>query len=184
VLVNGIRKVAANGTGTWQPRDTKELATLRDLVQSTIGFDPKRGDVITIRSLPFEALPQPKGAPKASLISSLGLDPMTMAKLALMGILALLLGLFVLRPILAGSRGHALAELPPPALDGEIDSGAFELQGLPVVSPDTGTAADGGAGEHPPEADPVARLRKLIAERQDETVDILRSWMEEGEKTA
>ena len=29
--------------------------------------------------------------------------------------------------------------------------------------------------------DPVLRLRRLIEEREDETVEILRSWMEEDE---
>jgi flagellar M-ring protein FliF len=32
--------------------------------------------------------------------------------------------------------------------------------------------------------DPVDRLRALIADRQDETVEILRSWMEDKEERA
>ena len=36
------------------------------------------------------------------------------------------------------------------------------------------------APEAPP--DPVDRLRRLIEEREEETVEILRSWMEEDEE--
>lgn len=31
--------------------------------------------------------------------------------------------------------------------------------------------------------DPVARIKRLIEERQSETVEILRSWMDEKEET-
>jgi len=34
------------------------------------------------------------------------------------------------------------------------------------------------------ETDPVARLRRLIEERQSESLEILRSWMEHDEETA
>jgi flagellar M-ring protein FliF len=35
-------------------------------------------------------------------------------------------------------------------------------------------------GEDP--TDPIARLRRLIAERQTESVEILRGWMEQNEE--
>jgi flagellar M-ring protein FliF len=34
------------------------------------------------------------------------------------------------------------------------------------------------------EVDPVTRLKRLIEEREEETVDILRSWMDEDEEDA
>jgi flagellar M-ring protein FliF len=41
----------------------------------------------------------------------------------------------------------------------------------------------GDFGSDPDSVDPVARLKKLISERQDESVEILRSWMEDqGER--
>ena len=44
--------------------------------------------------------------------------------------------------------------------------------------PDFGGFGDlGDAGE-----DPVARLRALIADRREETLEILRNWMEEPEE--
>ena len=37
--------------------------------------------------------------------------------------------------------------------------------------------------EAEPPSDPVERLRRLISERQAESVEILRSWMDEREET-
>ncbi len=45
-----------------------------------------------------------------------------------------------------------------------------------------GTQGEGQVVE--PAADPVQRLRNLISERQTETVEILRGWMEEDEEAA
>ena len=44
---------------------------------------------------------------------------------------------------------------------------------MPVVSRPEGA----------PPRDPVERLRQLISERQAESVEILRSWMDEREET-
>ena len=40
---------------------------------------------------------------------------------------------------------------------------------------------DGGGGT---EDDPVAKLQALIEDRRDETMEILRSWLEEDEERA
>jgi flagellar M-ring protein FliF len=43
---------------------------------------------------------------------------------------------------------------------------------------------DGAESASDEDGDPVKRLRKLISERQAETTEILRSWMEDrGERT-
>jgi flagellar M-ring protein FliF len=61
---------------------------------------------------------------------------------------------------------------PRPVLNGEIDDGS----GLPPL-----TVNASRTGEQTPQ-DPVARLRQLITERQAESVEILRSWMDEREE--
>jgi flagellar M-ring protein FliF len=47
---------------------------------------------------------------------------------------------------------------------------------VPAVSATTGPEAEAAL------PDPVERLRRLIEEREEETVEILRSWMEEDEE--
>lgn len=205
VLVDALP--AADG-GAAAPRGEEELAALHDLVASAVGFDPARGDVITIRSLPFEPAAAAGDAAAPGLLE--GLDATALAQLGILALVALVLGLFVLRPILAGgtragglrglsapapARGlPALAGAGPgaasaagPVLTGEIDDGAppaalASLRAAPASAAAAGRAEAPAAADDPAAADPVARLRRLIAERQAETVEILRGWMEEREE--
>ena len=203
VLVDGLRGTDAAGAPTWEPRPDDELAALRDLVAAAVGYDAARGDEITLRSMQFAdpvVAGTAAGAPAWAMF-----DAMTLVQVGVLALVALLLGLFVVRPILApraparvlpppgpaplglaAPAGAAAAAGTGPALDGEIDDGpappvarfaGFDAGGLPVLP---GPEPDAPTPEQP---DPVERLRRLIAERQAETVEILRGWMDErGEK--
>lgn len=191
VLVDGTTITAADGTVTREPRSEEELATLRDLVAAAVGFDEARGDVLTLKSLEFQALPVAAGTEATtSLLPALGpVDTMSAIRIAALGLVALILGLFVLRPILV-SAGRITA-LPPPnaplalpggtsaaseALTGEIDDG-YGLPDLPMVD----FMATAGPAE---QEDPATRLRRLIGERQAESIEILRGWLEPEEERA
>ncbi|MFN4130018.1 MAG: flagellar basal-body MS-ring/collar protein FliF [Paracoccaceae bacterium] len=191
VLVDGEQGVSADGSRTWQPRSESELADLRELVSSAAGLDEARGDVLTLKSLEFQPSPTEGVLAEAGLLSQFGpVDVMSVIQLLVLSVVSLVLGLFVLRPLitqraatagLAASAGGALS-LPgpaeggmPSALTGEISDG-FELPALPMVDFDD----SGMFGA--PASDPVARLRRLIGERQNESVEILRSWMEKEEE--
>ena len=51
------RRQGADGKDAWAPRPPEEMETLRQLVQSAIGFDAARGDTVTIESLEFTPPP-------------------------------------------------------------------------------------------------------------------------------
>lgn len=210
VLVDGIRTVdPATGETTWTARPDQELETMRELVSSAIGFDEARGDTITLRSLEFEATQTELESTSPSLMQTLNIDAMSLIQLAVLALVALALGLFVIRPIL--SRPGEASQVPalPPAtsgamsndedadapfmadmgmgmgtaLTGEIDDGPGPMPGAAIVSEDA-MLANFGDGGMMADADPVDRLRQLIEERKDETVEVLRSWMEDKEETA
>lgn len=176
VLVDGLR----TPDGAWTPRGDQELADLRELVASAVGFDEARGDVITIKSMEFEPAAGGEAAEGPGLLSRL--DPMALIQLGVIAAVVLLLGLFVLRPLLNSARAAPAAPplaLPPvaeggprPVLTGEIDDGS----GLPPLTVSASRTSDAAS------QDPVARLRALISERQAESVEILRSWMDEREE--
>lgn len=181
VLVDGVTSVDAAGASTTEPRSDDELTALRDLVAAAVGFDADRGDVITLKSMSFEPVVPVQTEAGSSLLA--GLDIMSIAQLAVLAVVSLVLGLFVVRPILS-SRGQRPTELEAPAvrglppekaeaLTGEIDDGDYIPANLSVVSDRDAAAAA---------ADPVARLRQMISERQEETVEILRGWMEDSEE--
>lgn len=189
VLVDGQQVVATDGTITWTARTDEELGALRELVASAVGLDETRGDVLTLKSLEFEAIAETGTLAEASMLAAFApINIMSAIQIAALAIVSLILGLFVLRPILTaqarsvpqlGLQSSPLA-LPgstataPRVLSGEIDDGT----GLPPFSVN---AADGTTGLP---NDPVARLRRLIEERQVESVEILRGWMEAEEEKA
>lgn len=203
VLVDGIRGVDESGAPTWQTRSEEEISALRDLVASAVGYDESRGDTITIKSMEFEPLATEGSDAAGGMLSNLNIDAMALVRLATLAIVSLVLGLFVLRPIFSGQgqSARAVGSIAPPepgvaseqsaaagdlpALTGEIDDGTSLPGGeLPVVSDlEFGHAIDDlpAVGSQ----DPVQRLRALIEERQAETVEILRGWMEDDkEETA
>ena len=191
VLVDGIEATDAAGTTSWTPRTDEELSALRELVASAVGFDEARGDVITIRSMAFEPVAELGTSATGGMFSG-RVDVMQLAQVAVLALVALVLGLFVMRPILTRPMPQ-VAGLPAPegmpqgpALTGEIaDDGPASDPAMTVVSDfDMGDlqmpmAMGSGFGEDELSDDPVARLKRLIESRQTETVEILRSWMED-----
>jgi flagellar M-ring protein FliF len=186
VLVDGVQTADASGQIQWQPRPDDELAALRDLVAASVGFDETRGDVITIKSMAFEPVTAAGTEATASLLGAFPINVMSLVQLAVLAVVSLVLGLFVLRPILT-SRPARAAALPPPArqqgqaLNGVIEDDEFNPKDLAVVNRMTrnGETAEASQNEL---TDPVARLRRLISERQDESVEILRGWMDDAEE--
>jgi len=199
VLVNGTVTTNADGTEVFTPRPEEEMTALRELVASAVGFDEDRGDVITLKTMQFEtALPSGTNA-EPSFFSGLGLDLMSIIQAAVLGLVALVLGLFVVRPVLMKPSSQPAALSPPdnsdaatgddPArvLTGEIDDGRGDAAAMPLVTgPDSTTETEEAGvpalsrnGE-----DPAERLRNLIGERQQETVEILRNWLEGEEENA
>lgn len=186
VLVDGITAPGADGAPVWSPRPDDELAALRDLVASAVGLDERRGDVLTLRSLPFEAVPAAGTEALAAGLPWFGpIDPMGALQIGALALVVLVLGLFVLRPLLAARATPPLAE-PPLALPA-ADPAA---EGVPRLLTGEIDPADGGryalhdtADEDVPE-DPVERLRRLIEARRSESIEILRGWMEDSDEQA
>ncbi|WP_112310267.1 flagellar basal-body MS-ring/collar protein FliF [Pseudogemmobacter bohemicus] len=182
VLIDGQTVTAQDGTQSWQPRSDSEISALRELVAAAAGIDESRGDSLTLKSLEFQPLTAEGTEATTGFLAGFGpLDTMTLIQIAALTVVALILMLFVLRPILASGRAAALPAPPLPlqlpgldtsgapdtVLNGEIDSG-FSLPDLPMV--------DFSGGDQLQE-DPVERLQRLIRERQAESIEILRGWL-------
>ena len=189
VLVDGQMVAAADGSQTWEPRSESELDALRELVMAAAGIDESRGDSLTLKSLEFQPLVSQGTEASTGLLAAFGpLDTMSLIQIAALTIVALILALFVLRPLLASARANALPAPPSPlqlpgldmsgggspVLNGEIDNG-FSLPDLPLV--------DFSGGDEVQE-DPAERLQRLIRERQAESIEILRGWLGPEEERA
>lgn len=201
VLVNGSEATDANGATTIIPREEAELSALRELVSSAVGFDEGRGDVITIKSMSLQAI-EPQGtAATSSIFDGIHIDVMSAIQMAVLAIVTLILGLFVVRPVLSGNGGPRVDEtLALPDAEGGLGDDGDALPGLADMGggdssdfgglPQLGGMGDGGFPELPAMGqamggdDPVDRLRNLIGERQEETVQILQGWLEDKEEAA
>lgn len=208
VLVNGVSSVDANGLETIVPRSEEELSMLGDLVRTAIGYDEARGDQVTIRSMAFEVLSDTAvEATSSGAFANLDLTQIVQFALLAAVVAALVFG--VLRPALmasASSGALQMATQQPTSLPdfersdaagptGEMPPSSGAADGLPdlaslgggLPSLDATPSWDGeiiGAADAPGDSDddPVERLRRLIQEREAETVEILRSWMEEEDE--
>jgi len=218
VLINGTTSTTATGETQFEPRPEEELAALRELISAAVGFDESRGDVITLKSMELPSI-EPQGTEAtASFMDNLYFDTMGIIQVAALALVSLILGLFVVRPILASSGSGDSAALPAlssPDPMGDLPGGLPELPAMNtapnmgdfMMNPDLGSniALDGeieneagqfdslggmgglpalGGGMGGGGDNPVDRLREMIGERQEETVQILRGWLEENEERA
>ncbi len=198
VLVNGTVAPDETGTPIFQPRPQDELDALSELVSSAVGAQSERGDVVTIKTMQFDT-PNSEGTlVTPGLFDRFDLDVMSLVQALVLALVVLILGLFVLRPILArpalpapgrqgapalpddAAQAQGLAETAP--LTGEIEDGDFDPTGLSVISDETRSGTLQERFTDPSDQDPVVRLRNLIGQRQEESVEILRNWLEGEEE--
>jgi flagellar M-ring protein FliF len=157
VLVDN--KPAANGRGAGTPLAEQELKSLTELVKQSVGFDEMRGDTISVLNSAF----QPAAAVQNPPAPSFWERPQfwTIARQALGAVLVLLLGWFVLRPMMAVlTRPQPIAAAPAaveyaaqmyPAMVGG------RPMGLPVSYDDRMAAARSVAGQDPRQVAQVVR---------------------------
>ncbi|PRY24415.1 flagellar M-ring protein FliF [Aliiruegeria haliotis] len=192
VLVNGAEEIGADGETTIVPRSEEELGALQELVGAAIGLDETRGDQITIKSMEFRAFETSASIPVSSIANRL--DPMAIIQVGILAVVVLILGLFVVRPILNRPKPQNVLEISPPETGAETSPGPTGDVAEPGALPPLNVAGDmsGGMAKDldllpslPMQSDdPVARLRQMIEERQSETVEVLRSWMEDDKEKA
>ncbi|MEJ8562614.1 flagellar basal-body MS-ring/collar protein FliF [Yoonia sp. GPGPB17] len=175
VLVNDLVETAVDGTTTTTPRTEIELAALEELVASAVGLDPDRGDVLTLRSMPFEPF-EPIGTAVTGPTATLPLDMMQLIQIGVLAAVALILGLFVVRPILTSGNGGSATlsieehadpvDVSPPMAMAMDDNALGDFMDTDLLGMDGGD-------------DPVARLKRIIADREPETIQVLQNWIEE-----
>lgn len=201
VLLNGVVEVGADGVATTVARVAPEMEALQALVETAIGFNAERGDAVTIESMAFDERIQDELTP-LGFADRVSLDLGRVLQTVVLAAAALFIAFGLLRPLL---RREAVA-LPPvepetdtasfKSLPPDMASGLPELPSMPMGGfPEIagGTEGVGELGQLPAlpdfssdgsdaSADPVVRLRRMIEEREEETVEILRSWMEDDDE--
>ena len=167
VLVDGITAPGPDGEPVWSPRPAEELASLRTLVEGAMGYDPARGDSISLETLEFPAAPA-AGVAAVPTPWFTGGTVLGLIQTLVLGLVVLALGLFVVRPLL----------MRRPALEGHEGIGeTIDLTPDEMDEAETdGQPQHGAAAAR--DADKIRNLRSLVQERRDESGDVLRRWIE------
>jgi flagellar M-ring protein FliF len=189
VLVDGIRGVK-DGTKTYTPRSKEELDQLASLVRSAIGFDQKRGDSVEVVNMPFasvEDLPPP--IEELNLFGLGKQDLFRIAEMLVLGIVALLVLLLVVRPLLSRALAPRAPAVPgsTPQLSDGSGHGNLALAG-PVGSELTALSSDVPRNnieamidiarvEGQVKASSLKKIGEIVDKHPEEAVAIVRSWL-------
>jgi flagellar M-ring protein FliF len=179
---------------TYAPRSADDMKQIEQLVKSSIGFDEKRGDQVTVTNLRFSEPDVELAIPEEEALLGLGKGDMwKIAQFAGMGILALLMIFLVLRPLVkafttAPQMSRSLASLPGgAAMAGALPSGAqAALPGqpaaaLPAPSPElAGAMIDIAQIEGQVKESSVRKVGEIIGKHPDEATAIMRQWLHEA----
>ena len=175
VLVDGVTSEAPDGTQVWAERTDEELTALRELVKSAIGFDEARGDVVTIESMEFSAPIETGSIAQAGMFDFLAVNAMSLIQMLFMGVVALVLGLFVLKPLLTVREPEGIAQLEPVGpedLAADID---VSPNGEIEINPEAAAMVVADASPN------VERLREVITDRASDSTRILEDWLTPAE---
>ena len=182
VMVDGLRQPGANGAAAWAPRPQEELDALRALVESAVGFDAGRGDVITIQSLEFTRPAELGVTVGSGATGFFERNAMGLVQLGVLSAVALAIAFFVLRPMLLRPAPEAAPALPPADLGaegeaaGDVIDGAAEEVELALAAAEE-VVDTGGA-----ELQRLEHLRGLVAERPGDAAGLLASWLDRDEE--
>lgn len=168
VMVNDIKTAGKNGKPHWTRRSAAELASIEKLVETAIGYDKSRGDVVDVQSMPFAAKPN-QTTPHRSMLARLAGSSLLIPVLHILftGLVGLVALLVVFRPLVKRLTGA----------------------GAPVLQANEGRAealADASAGDTPALVGPTgpsgaSQAIAQFAERDpDAALAILRDWLAES----
>ncbi|NIA69482.1 flagellar M-ring protein FliF [Pelagibius litoralis] len=207
VMVNGKTTVDAEGQTTYEARPEEEIEKIKALVRSAVGFDEARGDTIDVVEMPFVQLDGSDGTIDTQFLGLSKSDFMRAAELLVLGVVAILVLLLVVRPLLGrllevdetdGAEG-ALAQLSgdpaQAALTGPDGQPVPRLAGDPATAVATRVDADGNVVEQHNiaseidqmidlnqvegrvRASSVRKIAEIIEKHPEEAVGIIRSWL-------
>ena len=194
VLVDGSYAKNDKGDVVYQPRSKEELDRIAALVRTAIGFDQKRGDQIEVVNLRFaEAPAAPIQETPSGFFSFLQFtkdDIMRGIELLVMGVLALIVVLFVVRPLVRRiltpdePRAALTAAVAPgaPAIAGQAAAPALaEAPPIQVAPSQASRLADIAQVQGQVHAQSMQKIGELAERNPHETVAIVRQWLQDAQ---
>jgi flagellar M-ring protein FliF len=191
VLVDGTYTDGPNKTRIYQPRSAEEMQSMTKLVQSAVGFNAERGDKVDVINLRFTQGDEPIEEPARPLFGLTKNDYMKIAELVVMGVVAILILLMVVRPLMK----RVLESLPDAIANSKnLISESLAAAQNTVMLPSGGNGGIAGALGAPAGMTPesqidlaqvegrvrestVKKVGEIVDKHPEEAVNIIRNWM-------
>jgi len=187
VVVDGSGDTAAS----YKPRTPEEMSKITALVKSAMGFDAARGDLVQVTNMQFARIEDASGTPAPKPL--LGLDSAYWFKIieaAIMCVTALLIGLFVARPLInrmfaaqvAAAGGGTVAltnaspvagSLPAPAAAGAAPAADGSAPALPAPN----GAIDISRIDGQVRESSIKKVGEVVTAHPEEALAIIRTWL-------
>jgi flagellar M-ring protein FliF len=182
--------VVVDGAGDdagYKPRSAADMAQITSLVKSAMGFDQTRGDQLQVTNMKFARVEAGDATPAPKPL--LGLDSAYWFKIieaSIMCVTALLIGLFVARPLIARMFAPNGASAPLHLAGSAPIAGA-----LPAPSAGGGAAASEGNAQLPSPSSSIdisriegqvressiKKIGEVVEAHPEEALAIIRTWL-------
>lgn len=198
VAVDGLTAAGTEGKpGAYTPRSAEEMQRIEQLVRTAVGFNADRGDQVTVVNVRFPTAEAEGGVEAANPLMGFDKnDIMRAVELGILALVAILMIIFVVRPLLkppAGGRGlPALAGVggvPVTRLATTADGQPLQVTvdpatGQPLALPgpnELEQRIDIARVEGQVKASSVKRVSEFVENHPEESVSLLRSWLHESQ---
>jgi flagellar M-ring protein FliF len=188
VVVDGESTTDAAGKVAYKPRSAKEMAQIEALVKSAIGFDAKRGDQVQVTNMEFARLDTGPVAPEEEpLLGFQAADWIKIIKVAILSLTALLIGFFVMRPLISRMfspasemAAHVGAFTPAQIAAGEASAHAAQAAaGAAALPPPKENMIDVSRIDGQVRESSIKKVGEVVQAHPDEALSILRTWLHE-----
>jgi flagellar M-ring protein FliF len=172
----------ADGKTTYSPRTEEELKQIKTLITTAIGYDEKRGDKIEVVNMPFSQAAD--GGDEESFFQKFKLEMQGIIQTLIMGVVAILAILLVLRPALMIMLKQVQA--PSDKVAGDLAA----LEGPAAAAGRLPAAAGGGMMSAEPEllidvanvkggmkSSSMKKINEIVEKYPEETMGVLRQWI-------
>jgi flagellar M-ring protein FliF len=189
VAVDGVTAPGANGQpGQWRARTAEEMQQITALVRSAVGYNEERGDrveVVNIRFAPEQATDV--GTESPGMFQFDRSDIMRAVEILAFTLVAFALVFFVARPLVKGLVGGGAGPGGAAGAAGGLAlPGAGGVTALPA--PDGGEditeRIDVAKVEGQVSANAIRQVSNVVASSPEQTVAIIRGWMQDSPGTA
>jgi flagellar M-ring protein FliF len=189
VLVNGKTTTTEEGEMAYEPRSPEELEQLAFLVRSAVGYDEARGDTVEVVNMrfvdPTEGLSEDEGG---GLFGLIGSQLMRIAEVLVLGVVAVLVLLLVVRPLIGrvvetridegavrlSDDSAPRAAIAAPQMQDQIERSPTKSE---VVAEEIDSMIDINKVEGRVRASSVKKIGEIVDKHPDEAVAILRNWL-------